>query len=104
MFYPQGRNAVPIVMDIKAVEDRYGLSPAQLIDLKALVGDSSDNIPGVSGIGPKTATPLLQKYGDIDGIYAHLDEITQKRAHTALENGRETADFSRHLITTSCAI
>ena len=99
VFYPQGRNAVPIVMDIKAVEDRYGLSPAQLIDLKALVGDSSDNIPGVSGIGPKTATPLLQKYGDIEGIYAHLDEITQKRAHTALENGRETADFSRHLIT-----
>ena len=53
----------------------YGFKPAQLIDLKSLMGDSSDNIPGVSGVGPKTATQLLLSYGTLDGIYEHLPEI-----------------------------
>ncbi len=55
------------------VKERYGLTPAQLPDFKAISGDSSDNIPGISGVGPKTATPLLQKYGTIENIYKHLD-------------------------------
>jgi DNA polymerase-1 len=85
--------------DVAAVQEKYGLLPSQLVDLKALVGDKSDNIPGVAGIGEKTATRLLQQYGTLDNLYAHLDEITDKRARTALENGRESAYLSRELAT-----
>ena len=75
-----------------------GLTPTQIIDLKALMGDKSDNIPGVAGIGEKTAYWLLESYGDIDGIYAHIDEVkgaTQKK----LIEGKEIAYFSRKLAT-----
>ena len=72
------------------VEAQYGLNPQQYIDYKALVGDKSDNIPGVAGVGEKTATELLQKYGTLDGIYAHLDDIPA-RFRSKLEAGRDTA-------------
>src|SRR6185436_8067691 len=58
----------------KEVQAKYGLTPKQYIDFKALVGDKSDNIPGVAGVGEKTATELLQKHGSLDGIYEHLDD------------------------------
>lgn len=80
-----------VIYDIAAIEGRYGLSPGQLIDFKGLVGDQSDNIPGVRGIGEKTATELLQKYGTLEGIYDHLDEIKNKRAQKALLEGKESA-------------
>ena len=79
-------------------KDEIGLIPSQIIDLKALMGDKSDNIPGVAGIGEKTAYTLLETYGDLDGIYAHIDEIkgaTQKK----LIEGKEMAYFSRMLAT-----
>ena len=79
-------------------KDEIGLTPSQIIDLKALMGDKSDNIPGVAGIGEKTAYSLLETYGDLDGIYAHIDEIkgaTQKK----LIEGKEMAYFSRTLAT-----
>ena len=79
-------------------KDEIGLTPSQIIDLKALMGDKSDNIPGVAGIGEKTAYTLLETYGDLDGIYAHIDEIkgaTQKK----LIDGKEMAYFSRTLAT-----
>jgi DNA polymerase-1 len=57
------------------VVEYLGVRPDQVVDLKALTGDKSDNIPGVAGIGDKTAASLLQKYGDLDGVYAHLDEL-----------------------------
>ncbi len=85
--------------DPAAIQERYGLLPNQLIDYKALVGDTSDNIPGVKGIGDKTAVQLLQKYGTLDNIYAHLEEITAKRARAALEGGREAVRMSRELVT-----
>ena len=85
--------------DTESVRERYGLDPSQLIDLKALMGDSSDNIPGVRGVGEKTATKLLQEYGDLDTIYAHLDEISQTRFRNALEAGRNEAEMSRNLVT-----
>lgn len=68
--------------DAPAVEERYGLTPAQVIDLKALMGDSSDNIPGVAGVGKKTATTLLQQYGSIEGIYHAIErnEVPEKFA------------------------
>lgn len=84
------------IYDINAVRERYGLDPKQIVDLKALMGDSSDNIPGVPGVGEKTATTLLQKYGNLDAIYEHLDEI-QTRFRNKLEEGRESAFLSREL-------
>ena len=63
------------IYDIAAFRDRYEIEPGQLVDLKALMGDSSDNIPGVRGIGQKTATKLLKQYGNLAAIYEHIDEI-----------------------------
>ncbi len=88
-----------IVYDLDGIEKRYGLQPHQLIDYKALVGDTSDNIPGVRGIGEKTATQLLQRYGSVEGIYAHLDEVESSRFRKALEEGRESAFLSKRLAT-----
>ena len=76
---------------------KYGLRPDQLVDLKALVGDKSDNIPGVRGIGEKGATDLLQKYGTLDAVYEHLDEVKPDRARNALTEGRESAELSHRL-------
>ncbi|MHB0922775.1 MAG: DNA polymerase I [Bellilinea sp.] len=75
-----------------------GVRPDQVVDYKALVGDKSDNIPGVTGVGEKTALSLLEKYPTLDEIYAHLDEITG-RVHTLLERDREQAYLSRDLAT-----
>ena len=67
----------------------YGLEPKRLIDLKALMGDSSDNIPGVAGVGPKTANDLLQRFGTLDGVYANLSRENMKgKLFDKLENGR----------------
>jgi DNA polymerase-1 len=85
--------------DEETIRQRYGLEPKQLIDLKALIGDSSDNIPGVRGVGDKTATPLLQEYGSVEKLYSHIDEITSKRARNALEKGRDSAFLSKRLVT-----
>ncbi len=78
------------------VRERYELSPEQLIDLKALMGDRSDNIPGVKGVGEKGAIGMLKEYGDLDAIYAHLDEHTT-RYRNALAEGRDDAYLSREL-------
>jgi len=86
-----------IIYDPATVQEKYGLRPDQLVDYKALVGDKSDNIPGVRGIGEKTAAELLQKYGTLDNIYAHLDEIKPDRVRKALEAGRADAWLSRDL-------
>ncbi|HSR47133.1 MAG TPA: DNA polymerase I [Anaerolineales bacterium] len=78
------------------VEQRLGIQPGQLVDYKALVGDSSDNIPGVSGVGEKTAISLLREYGSLAGIYEHLDQVAT-RFRTKLEAGREQAFLSQLL-------
>lgn len=75
-----------------------GLNPLQIIDLKALMGDSSDHIPGVPGVGEKSAYSLLEKYGTLDGVYAHIDEI-KGALQTKLINGKESAYFSYKLAT-----
>ncbi len=83
-------------MDVAAVEEKYGIKKEQFLDLKALKGDSSDNIPGVPGIGEKGAAKLLEKYGDLDGIYANLGEIAPGMAKR-LEAGKELAYMSKSL-------
>jgi DNA polymerase-1 len=80
------------------VVEKFGVPPGQLRDLLALMGDSSDNIPGVPSVGPKTAGELLQKYGTIDGIYAHLGEITKKRLREVLEQNEANARLSQKLV------
>ena len=76
----------------------YGFDPVRLVDLKSLMGDSSDNIPGVAGIGPKTATGLLLEYGTLDGVYEHLPEIKES-VRKKLEKDREQAYLSYDLAT-----
>jgi len=83
---------------VKEVIETLGIRPEQVVDYKALVGDKSDNIPGVAGIGEKTAIMLLQQYSDLDDIYAHLDQIPP-RIRNLLEKDREKAYLSRQLAT-----
>src|SRR6476646_2629957 len=87
------------IYDVAAVEDRYGFGPALIPDYKALVGDTSDNIPGVPGIGDKTAKSLIQQFGDVESIFDHVDEVTPTRAQNALRGNREHALRSKHLAT-----
>lgn len=80
------------------VKEEYGVEPKKLIEVKAIQGDSSDNIPGVAGIGPKGATELISKYGDIDYIYEHLDELDIKPGMRAkLEKSKDDCYMSRML-------
>ncbi|MFW5695545.1 MAG: 5'-3' exonuclease, partial [Alkalispirochaeta sp.] len=86
-------------LDRDAVYRDWGVWPEQILDYLALIGDSSDNVPGVKGIGAKTAVKLLQQFGTLHEIYDHLDEISSKSQRTKLEEGRESAWLSRDLIT-----
>ena len=83
-------------MDIQAIEEKYGILKSQFLDLKALKGDNSDNIPGVPGIGEKTAVKLLNQYGDIQGIYDHIEEITGS-TRKKLIDGKDSALMSYRL-------
>jgi len=83
----------------KFVEE-YGFEPKKMIDLKALMGDSSDNIPGVAGVGPKTATDLLMKFGSLDGVYENLQDASiRPKLREKLEAGKESAYLSYDLAT-----
>ncbi len=81
----------------EAVEARFGVPPARMLDLRSLIGDSSDNIPGVKGIGEKGAAQLLREHGSLDALLANPDAIAQKRAREALREGAEMARLSREL-------
>ena len=88
---------------IEEVKEHWGVAPAQMLDYLSLIGDTSDNIPGVKGIGPKTAVKLLQDYGTLDAVYEHIDSIAgavQKK----LTAGKESAYFSKKLITLAADI
>lgn len=83
----------------KDVLEKYHVTPLQFIELKALMGDTADNIPGVPKIGEKTATSLMETYGSIDEIYAHIGEISKKSIRESLEQNRDLADLSKTLAT-----
>jgi DNA polymerase-1 len=85
-----------VLYDEAKIKEAYELTPAQLIDLKALMGDSSDRIPGVPGIGEKSALLLMREFGSLDAIYEKLDAVPSK-FRTKLEAGRESAELSRKL-------
>ena len=87
-----------IIMDKATFIQTYGFEPIKMIDLKALMGDASDNIPGVKGIGEKTAIKLLTQYGSLDGIYENIDNI-KGSTHEKLVTGNEDAYYSKELVT-----
>ncbi|NLX11961.1 MAG: DNA polymerase I [Chloroflexi bacterium] len=93
---PGKRFADAQIYDLARFQEEYLLEPWQLVELKGLMGDTSDNIPGVKGVGEKTALTLIQTYETIDGVYEHLDELTPG-LRKKLENDRENAFLSREL-------
>lgn len=88
------------------VKEALQVTPSEFIQVKALQGDTADNIPGVPKVGPKTATELIVKYHSVDGVYHHLDEITKKGLHNTLEDHKDLAELSLFLATikTDCDI
>lgn len=88
------------------VKEKYQVTPTQFIELKALMGDAADNIPGVPKVGEKTATELMTAYGSIEGIYEHLEEISKKSVKETLAANRELAELSKRLATikTDCEL
>ncbi len=85
-------------MDKEAVQKKYGVRPDQLLDLFALIGDSADNIPGVPGVGPKTAEKLIGDFTTLDGLYAHVDELKKSKMKEKIIENRALAYLSRELI------
>lgn len=88
-----------VIIDENKVREELGFEPKQMIDYLALVGDSSDDIPGVAGIGPKTAVPLIQKYKSLENIYKNLDNIEKKGIVNKLSENKENAFLSKELAT-----
>jgi len=86
-------------VDESSAAERLGVPASRVVDYLALVGDSSDNVPGVRGVGEKTAVQLINQFGDLDSILAHASEVPQKRAREALEKGGDDARLSRRLVT-----
>jgi DNA polymerase I len=90
-----------VIYDLEALKDRYGVTPKQFIDLKALKGDASDNIPGVEGVGEKTARDLITTYGSLDGVYEHVGELKGKLKER-LEANKDMAYLSQKLSAIVC--
>ena len=96
----KGGQTTATVYDREKFKEEYGFEPKTLIDLKALMGDSSDNIPGVAGVGPKTATDLLLKFGSLDGVYENIEDTSiRPKLREKLEAGKENAYLSFDLAT-----
>jgi len=85
--------------DIDKLKETYGLAPSQIIDLKGLMGDASDNIPGVPGVGEKTALDLLQQFGTVENVLENVSEIKKNKVRENVENNKEQAMLSKRLAT-----
>ena len=81
------------------VLEKFGVRPDQVIDIQSLMGDSSDNVPGVPGIGPKKAAELINKFGSLDELFKHLDDIPNERTRNMLRDNRDSAYISKQLVT-----
>ena len=86
-----------LVIDAGAVEERYGVPPDRMVDLMALMGDEIDNIPGVPGIGPKTASALLKQFGTLEQLYGHLEEVPSDSQRAALRTHHQQVELAREL-------
>lgn len=85
-------------LDVAEVRKKYGLGPEQLLDYFSLVGDSSDNVPGVPGVGPKTAEKLIGTFGSLDGVYERIDEMKKSKMKEKIVDNQESAFLSKQLI------
>ena len=99
LYTPGKRNSAPDIYDKDGVIKKWGLPPEKIIDLLALMGDSSDNVPGVAGVGIKTAVKLLKEYDNIESVLDNASKISNKRVHNGLINGRDKAFLSKELVT-----
>jgi DNA polymerase I len=99
IYSPGNRFKPTTIYDRNKVIERYGIPPEKFIEYLAMVGDSSDNIPGIDGIGPKTAKKLLLEYDSIDEILKHTDDVRNKRVQNGLINGKELVYLSKELVT-----
>ena len=99
LYTPGKRNSAPDIYDKDGVIKKWGLPPEKIIDLLALMGDSSDNVPGVAGVGVKTAVKLLKEYDNIESVLDNASKISNKRVHNGLMNGRDKAFLSKELVT-----
>ena len=99
LYAPGKRNYPPVIYDRQGVIKKWGLPPEKIIDLLALMGDSSDNVPGVSGVGVKTAVKLLKEYDNIESVLDNASKIKNKRVYDGLTNGRDSAYLSKELVT-----
>ncbi len=99
VIYPRRSFSDTIRFDEQAVSEKYGVTPHQIIDFKALVGDTSDNIPGVSGIGEKTAVKLINQLGSVEQIYERIEEINPSRIQSILKENKDIAFQSKELAT-----
>lgn len=93
-----------IVFDEEKVKEVFGFEPKYIVDYLALVGDSSDDIPGVAGVGEKTAAPLIQKYGTIENLYDHINEVEKESLRNKLLQNKENAFLSKRLATINCFV
>lgn len=105
MYRPPGKFETGYtIYDRAKVIEKYGLPPEQIIDYLGLMGDASDNIPGVPKIGEKTAIALLQEYGNMDNIFANVDKITKNSIRESLKENEEKGRLSKHLATIKCDV
>ncbi|MFL3044954.1 MAG: DNA polymerase I [Candidatus Neomarinimicrobiota bacterium] len=99
LFAPGTRNKPDKIYDTKGVEDRWGVPPEKIVDLFGLMGDSSDNIPGVVGVGPKSAMKLIHDYGTLEEALENAESVTNKRVRKGLLEGKDNALLSKDLVT-----
>jgi len=93
----EGKPGWGVLVGVKEVREKYGLEPHQMVDYKSLIGDPSDNVPGISGIGPKTAAALLQKYHTLENLFNHVKESPLK-VREKLEAGKDIALAAKRLV------
>ncbi len=100
--YQPKKGADSVIIEPQGVFEKFGCRPDQVVDILALMGDSSDNVPGVRGIGDKGAAKLIQEFHSLDGIYQNLDKITNNRLKQSLEGNKELAYLSKQLVSIHC--
>jgi len=99
LYAPQASKRAKEIFDKKKVLEKWGVGPEHIIDLLGLMGDSSDNVPGVQGVGPKTAQKLIQDFGSIENIYEEIDNISNEKMREKLLNSKDNALLSKQLVT-----
>ncbi|MDZ7393431.1 MAG: DNA polymerase I [candidate division KSB1 bacterium] len=104
VYNPRRAGETVEVLDEAAVEEKLGVPPARVIDYLALAGDTSDNVPGVPGIGPKGAAMLLKEFGDLESLLQRLGEVKRESLRKAIEEHRAELDLSRQLVTIDCNV